>query len=77
LWVDTFKFSKKDIIIRLVVNVVDVNVLKDAFFIDDEDSSLRAAIFSEYTVFLGDFTVGPEIGKKWVRDSTNAFSPSF
>lgn len=77
LWLDAIDLSKKDFVAGLILDIVDVDVLNAAFFIDDEDGAFRIAFVTQDAIFFGYFTLGPEIAQQGVRDSPQAVGPRF
>jgi len=75
---DAFDLLKKDLITGLVVDVMDVNVADDPFFINDEDCPFRIAVsFPEHIVFFNHLAVGPEVTQERKRDAAYVFRPGF
>ena len=55
---------EKFLILRLVVNVMDVNVADDALFVHDEEGPFAVAFFAQDAVTLGHLTVRPKVGQQ-------------
>jgi len=69
---------EKGLIIRLIVNIMDIHILNDAILINDEYRPFRSSfMLPERAIFFSDLSVGPEITDQGVRNTTQAFSPSF
>ena len=81
IWQQTFitgnpgQFGQQYIVIRLVTNVVDIDVTDDPLWIYDEDRPLAVAFGTQYTVQPAYFAVRPEITQQRIRDPVKAVRP--
>ncbi len=62
-------------VIRLVVDIVDIDIADDACLIYYEESSLGLAIGTKHAVLFGYRTVRPEIAEKRETDASQTFGP--
>ena len=37
IWLNAANFRKKDFVIRLIVDIMDIHILNDAVFVNDKD----------------------------------------
>ena len=72
-----FKDREQVGVIGRIVDVVVIDVADDAVFVDDEDDAVAVAVVGENAVFLGHFTVRPEIGQERIGDPAQRFGPGF
>lgn len=75
LRLDAINFSEKDLIAGLIINIVNVDVLNDALFVDDEDRPLGVSLRAKHAVQLSHLAVGPEIAHQRVRNPAEAIGP--
>ena len=54
---------------------MNVDVLNDSLFIDDENRALSVPFMAQNIVALGDRPVRPEITQQRIRDPAQAFTP--
>ena len=73
--IEPLQLGKQDLIIRLLVDIVNIDILDDTCFVDDENGAFGAPIGTQYTILLGDLAMRPEIAQKWIGNPTQAFSP--
>jgi hypothetical protein len=55
------QFIHEFVIVRLIIDIMDINVANDAVAVDDEDRALRVPFLAQNAVFLGDLAVRPKI----------------
>jgi hypothetical protein len=62
-------------VVRLVINIVNIDVADDSFLIHDEKRPFRFTLGTEDVVFFGNRAMRPEIAEEGEADTTQAFSP--
>ena len=77
LRVDAPQLRKKDLVIGLRVEIMDVDVSDHTFTIEDEEGAFGITFRSEHAIFLGDLTVWPEIAEQGIADVAETLRPRF
>lgn len=62
-------------VIRLVVDIVDIDIADDACLIDDEERPFGLAIGTQYAVLIRNRAMRPEIAEERKTDASQAFGP--
>ena len=56
-----FKFIEEHFVVRLVINIMDINIADDAILIHDKYGAFSVAFFAQDPVFFRDRSVRPKI----------------
>ena len=75
LAVDLFKDWEQDLVVRKLVQIVDMLVSDDALFVHDEDGSLREALRAQNAILLGYLAMGPEVTEQGDLAGIERFCP--
>lgn len=63
------------LVIRLVINIVNIDVLDDTFLINDEQGAFAVPFATQDAICRRDCAMRPEIGEQGKADPAQAFSP--
>jgi hypothetical protein len=62
-WIDRPQFRKEDFVIRLIIDIMNIDVADDSFFVEDEERPFGVPLRSKDTILLRYFAMRPEIAQ--------------